>query len=148
MAPVPSAALGFRASDTVDGVPAPDAVIPAVKWSTFRRDPTGNLSPVQPGQIHAGDAIVLRLEPFADGQLSVMERLPDSATPRVVVATVRVERAKPLDTEPLTMDHPGVQELLVQFTPQPAPGGFAGLPAITRQATAPPPAQTILLRYR
>jgi hypothetical protein len=155
MARPPSTAMGFRAG-AGDTTFALDGTLPLVKWSTLRREPDGNLSPVQPDEIRAGDAIVLRLEPYADGELSVVERVPDSPTPRVIVATVHVERAKPLDTAPLTMDRPGVRDLLVQFRPQAALGALAGARDAKRLETAaakepaasPPPGQTILLRYR
>jgi hypothetical protein len=91
---------------------------PEVKWSALRREEDGSLSSVDADRIRAGDAIVLRLEPYADGYLSVTERLPGSAAPRTLVAATRVERAKPLDTPALTLDHPGSLELFLQFTAQ------------------------------
>ncbi len=91
---------------------------PEVKWSALRRDKDGSLSPVDAGRIRAGDAIVLRLEPFADGYLSVAERLPGLAAPRTLIAATRVERARPLDTPAVTLERPGSLELTVQFTAQ------------------------------
>jgi hypothetical protein len=130
---------------------------PEVKWSALRRERDGRLSPVEADQIRAGDVIVVRLEPYADGYLSVAENLPGSAAPRIVMARTRVERAKAVDTPAVTLDHPGVQELLVAFTPPPAASGSAGAvqPMHARQAAAAKsslgslqPAQTITLRYR
>jgi len=89
---------------------------PEVKWSALRREADGRLSSVEAGRIRAGDAIVLRLEPYADGYLSVAERLPGLAAPRTLVAATRVEGGKPLDTPALTLARPGSLELFVQFT--------------------------------
>jgi hypothetical protein len=110
---------------------AKPAGLPELKWSALRRARDGSLSPVAPDRIHAGDAIVLRLEPYADGTLSVSETVPGSAAPRVLMAGARVKRAQTVDTPPLTLRRPGVRELLVHFTAQ----------------TAAPPL-TIVLRYR
>jgi hypothetical protein len=124
-----------------------------VKWSTLRRESDGSLAPLDPDQIRAGDDIVLRLAPYADGQLSVAERAPGSTTPRVVMADTHVEREKTLDTPDVTLDHPGVQELLVRFVAQTAAatggGGKAMRGATAKASAAPPPVtQTIRLRYQ
>ena len=130
---------------------------PEVKWSALRREGNGRLSSVEADQIRAGDVIVVRLEPYADGYLSVAEKLPGSAGLRVVLARTRVTRAKAVVTPALTLDHPGVQELLVQFTGQKGVPAFApGAPAMRSQQAAAvkkdessmEPAQTISLRYR
>jgi hypothetical protein len=105
--------------------------LPELKWSALRRARDGSLSPVALDRIRAGDAIVLRLEPYADGTLSVSETVPGSAAPRVLMAGTPVKRAQTVDTPPLTLRRPGVRELLVRFTAQ----------------TAAPPL-TIVLRYR
>ncbi len=102
-----------------------------VKWSALRRGRDGRLSPVAPDAIRAGDSIVVRLELYADGTLSVSEILPGSAAPRVLIASAPVKQAQTVDTPPLTLKRPGVRELLVRFTAQ----------------TAAPP-QTIVLRFR
>jgi hypothetical protein len=120
---------------------------PEVKWSALRRGPDGRLSPVEPDRIRAGDAIVLRLESYADGTLSVAESAPGSAAPRVLMADTRVKRAQPVDTPVVTLDHPGVQELLVRFTARAALKSSAAAAGAKRQSAAPP-AQTIVLRYR
>jgi hypothetical protein len=110
---------------------AKPAGLPELKWSALRRARNGSLSPVALDRIRAGDAIVLRLEPYADGTLSVSETVPGSAAPRVLMAGTPVKRAQPVDTPPVTLKRPGVRELLVRFTAQ----------------TAAPPL-TIVLRYR
>jgi hypothetical protein len=129
--PMKSAASGFL--DTQ----------PEVKWSALRRERDGSLSPVETDQIRAGDSIVLRLEPYADGYLSVVERLLGSGPPRVVLGMTSVQRAKAVDVPAVTLDHAGVQELLVEYT----------APALrTRQNTLAkdslPSPQTITLHYR
>ena len=121
--------------------------MPEVKWSALRRGPDGRLSPVEPDGIRAGDAIVLRLEPYADGTLSVAENLPGTAAPRVLMADTRVKRAHPVDTPAVTLGHPGIQELLVRFTANKAAAKAAAAPRANRNSAAPP-AQTIVLHYR
>jgi hypothetical protein len=129
---------------------------PLVNWSVLRRAADGHLSPIEPDQIQAGDAIVLRLEPYADGFLSLTQRPPAPSAPLTVMARIAVERAKPLDTPVLTMDHPGMQELLLQFTPASpavAPRAFTSARAATggvaaKSSPPPPLSQTIVLRYR
>jgi hypothetical protein len=91
-----------------------------VKWSVLRRAGDGRLSPVAPEGIRAGDAIVVRLEPYADGVLSVSEIVPGAAAPQVLMAGKRVKRAQAVETPAVTLDHPGVLELLVRFTAQTA----------------------------
>jgi hypothetical protein len=133
-----------------------------LSWSALRREADGRLSPVEPDQVRAGDAIVLRLVAAMDGQLSVFESVPDSTAPRMIMGNTRVERAKPVDTPPVTLDHPGDRELLVRFTAL-APvsaqstgavgGGGARMArsqavAAKDSASAPPPALTITLHYR
>ncbi|HMD70996.1 MAG TPA: hypothetical protein VKF41_06605 [Bryobacteraceae bacterium] len=124
----------------VDGLPAvqrqtrqmaPKAATPEVKWSALRRARDTRLLPVAPDRIRAGDSIVLRLEPSADGTLSVSQAVPGSASPRILIAGTSVKRAQLVDTPAVTLDHPGVLELLVRFTAQ----------------TAAPPL-TIALRFR
>lgn len=127
--------------------PAGAPAAPAVKWSALRRQPDGRLSPVEPDRIRADDAIVLRLEPYADGTLWVAESVAGVAAPRVLLPGMRVKRAQPVDTPAVTLDHPGVQTLLVRFTALAAakPGAIA---AAAKRPDAAQPAQTITLRYR
>jgi len=124
------------------------AATPELKWSALRREPDGRLSPVEPDRIRAGDAIVLRLEPYADGTLSVAESMPGAAAPRVLMAGTRVKRAKAVDTPAVTLDHPGVRELLLRFTARTAGTGNRAVAQAEKRADAAPPAQTITLRFR
>jgi hypothetical protein len=109
-----------------------------MKWSALRREPDGRLSPVALVGIRAGDTIVVRLEPYADGILSVSEIVPGAAA-RVLIAGMRVKRAQPVDTPPVTLDHPGVRALPIHFT--------AGTGAL-RSTSVVAPSQTIELRFR
>jgi len=120
---------------------------PAVKWSALRRERDGSLEPVDVEAIRAGDTIVLRLEPSADGTLSVAQTGPDRTAPRVLMPGLPVFEAQSVDTPPLTLDHPGVQELRVRFMAQKAAAKSRAAAAASK-GKAPPPEQTITLRYQ
>ena len=122
------------------GPPRPWAYpAPEMKWSALRLERDGRLSPVDAGGIRAGDAVVVRLEPYADGTLWVSEKVPGSATPRVLMAGARVKRTQAVDIPAMRLRSPGVRELLVRFTAGTASAG---------SVSAEPPPQTIVLRYR
>lgn len=104
---------------TIDG---PEALLDLsasrtdVPWTALRREKDGSLTTVAPDQIRARDAIVLRLNPYADGYLTVFERVPGSTATQTLVSTTRVDRGKPFDSPPVTLGRPGSVELFVQFT--------------------------------
>ena len=123
------------------------AATPEVKWSALRRGPHGRLSPVALDRIRAGDTIVVRLEPWTDGTLSVAESMPGAA-PLLLMADTRVRRAGTVDTPAVTLDHPGVRELLVSFTPRTAAVASGGIASRAERPSAAPLSQTIELRYR
>jgi hypothetical protein len=64
------------------------------------------------------------------------------------MAGTRVKRAKAVDTPAVTLDHPGVRELLLRFTARTAGTGNRAVAQAGKREDAAPPAQTITLRFR
>jgi len=119
--------------------------VPRVAWSAWRRAEDGSLTAANMQTIRAGDRIVVRLTPFSDGFLSVARA---GQPEQILVSNQRVERAKPIDLPPLSMDEPGTIQLTVRIVPPAlrSSSSMAGISA-RRADAAPPAAQTITLAF-